>query len=322
MSSSAALTDVDELMAARRSLRGYVRRTPLAPSALSVSLDGIDLRLKLENQQVTGSFKPRGAFHRLLRMSAEDLRRGVITGSAGNHGQGLALAARTLGAAATIVTPKNAAENKKEALRRSGAELIEHGADYDEAEAFALELAASRSMTFVHAFADRDVILGQATVGLEILEQWPQVQAVLVPVGGGGLISGVAAAIKTFRPSVLVIGVESEASAAMHAALAAGTNTETPIGETIADGLAGRFVSEITLQWTQRYVDRMLLVSEAALREAMRRLLLEDRQVAEASGAAGVAAALLHRTDLPRNTVAIVSGANADADLLRAVLAG
>ncbi|NUO80734.1 threonine/serine dehydratase [candidate division KSB1 bacterium] len=266
---------------------------------------------KLENLQRTGSFKFRGAMNSLLQLDAQTLAKGIVTASAGNHGLGVAVAAHMRGCAAKIFVPENIASAKKQKLQALGAELIIAGRDYDEAEAAAQSHAQAHALPFIHAFDDEEVIAGQGTVGLEILAQLPSAGTVIVPVGGGGLLGGVSLAAKSLPSATKIYGVQSEASPAMHAALAQGRVVETPIAETIADGLAGRFVTEKTLRLAQKYCDEMLLVREPNIRGAMRELYVRHGWRVEGSAAVGIAAILEGKVDAAgRECAVIISGGN------------
>jgi threonine dehydratase len=220
--------------------------------------------VKLENRQITGSFKERGAANLLLQLSPEERRRGVVAASAGNHGLAVAFHAARLGMTAVIVMPEWAPLAEVTAARRHGAEVVLHGENFDEAYARAREIEADRHLVFVHPFDDPRVIAGQGTVGLELLAQVPALDAVLVPVGGGGLIGGVALAVKAERPGVSIVGVQAEEVAAMTAALAAGARVTVPAATTIADGIAVRRVGEHTFDLARRYVDRLVTVTEGS----------------------------------------------------------
>jgi len=308
--------NLEKIYQARENIVSFVRKTPLELSYFLSDVAATDVHLKLENWQKTGSFKIRGALNKICTLTPEEKARGIITASAGNHGLGVACAARLHGISGKIVVPQNASQAKIRALERYDVELIVHGADYDDAEAIALEIQRNEQLTFVHAFDDAEIIAGQGTIALEILEQLAEVQTIVVPVGGGGLISGLAVAAKALRPEIRVVGVQSEASPAMVAALQAGKIRETPIAGTIADGLAGRSVSERTLHLVQTHVDDVILVSENAIRQAMRMLLAEEHMVAEGSAAVGVAALLEQKFQASGATVVIITGRNVAADVI------
>ncbi|MCB1173486.1 MAG: threonine/serine dehydratase [Leptospiraceae bacterium] len=316
---------LDSIQKRWQEIQPLVDRTPLIALPVQANEGGQRCWLKLENFQRTGSFKARGAASKLIHLqkSSPD-KTGVITGSAGNHGLGLSAAASALGMAATIVVPRNAAAPKVAALQRYPIELILQGADYDAAEELAREIARQRGLEFVHAFSDPEVITGQASLGLEILEQSAaggiNIDTLIVPVGGGGLIAGVAAAVKQSRPQIRVLGVQSATSPAMFQALAQGRVVETPIGETWADGLAGRFVTDLTLEYARQYVDQVFLVSEEAIRRAMQVLIRTTGLVVEASAAASLALVLDQPAVCGSETACILTGRNVDLQLVRQLI--
>jgi threonine dehydratase len=287
------LQDIEQ---ARRRISGHVRRTPLiGASALSRPLPGGLLTLKLESLQVTGSFKARGATHKALTLSPEEARRGLVTASGGNHGLGVAYAGRLIGAPVTIYLPANAPASKAERLEQWGARVLRHGAVWDEADAEA-RLAADRDgLTYVHAFADPAVVAGQGTIGLEIFEDAPETDLLLVSIGGGGLISGVATAAKALRPHVRVIGVEPEGAPTLFESLRAGSVVELERITTAANTLAPRRSDPLNFEIVRSTVDEIVLVSDEEMREAARWLWFEMGIAAELSGAAAVAALLTGR---------------------------
>ncbi|MDQ7054046.1 MAG: threonine/serine dehydratase [candidate division KSB1 bacterium] len=303
-----------DILQAHRRIRAFVHATPLLPSAFWPGL-----HFKMECWQKTGSFKIRGALNAVLALSPQD-KRPLVAASAGNHGLGVAFAAQKLRRRVIIFVPKSVSPAKLNALQAMGVQVQLGGRDYDEAEALALQFAAQKGYPFVHAFAAPEVIAGQGTVGLEIAEVLPEVQAVVVPIGGGGLISGVALAIKTLLPGVRVIGVQSEASPAMHAALQAGRVVETPVQPSLADGLAGRFVHETTLALTQRYVDEVVLVSEASIAQAMHLLLARHKWVVEGSAAVGLAAWLEGSIPSAGTCAMILTGGNVSTAVIDGLL--
>ncbi len=284
------------------------------------------LLVKPEGLQPIGSFKLRGAFNKIAQLSAAERARGVITYSSGNHAQGVAFAARAVGAKAVIVMPSNAPAVKVAATRALGAEIVIVGPGTVERQVRAEALAGEFGYVIIPPFDDRDIISGQGTCGLEILHDRPEVDLVLVPVGGGGLLSGVAAAVKLTRPQARVVGVEPElasdaAESFKSGAIVAFTGEQT--GRTAADGLRTQRVGELNFAHMQAYVDDIITVSEAEIREAMRRVIYATRLVPEPSGAVAVAAALFHPDELPaaQHTVAILSGGNVEPELLRSILA-
>ncbi len=306
--------------AAARRIRPFVRRTPLVPSPALSEATGAEVALKLECWQVTRSFKVRGAYNFLLSLGPAARGVGLVAASAGNHALGVAHAARGLGFEATLMVPTGASRGKVEATRRLGARVVERGATYDEAEDAALELASQTKALFVHAFDDPRVGEGQGTVGLELAEDWPEVDDVVVPVGGGGLAAGVAMAVKEARPGVRVIGVQPEASAPMAASFGAGRFVEVPIGPSLADGLAGR-TSRSSFERCRAWLDGVWTVSEPAIARAMVWCLERERLVVEGSGAVGVAALLeAGRAFSGRRVAVVLTGGNVDGAVLRGVM--
>jgi threonine dehydratase len=312
------LRDIEQARA-RVGVAIYV--SPCARSqALSERL-GCELYLKLENLQMTGSFKERGAFNKLALLSEEQRAAGVIAASAGNHAQGLAFAAKHFGVRATIVMPVGTALIKRSATLAHGAEVILHGESYDDAAAEAARLAVERGLTSVPAFDDDAVIAGQGTIGLELLEQVPNLDAVVVPVGGGGLAGGIAVAIKSHRPEVAIYGVQAELVPSMHEALRLGAPVLVEPARTLADGVAVRRVSARTLELASRYLDRIALVGEEEIAQAVLLLLELEKTVAEGAGAAALAAALQGELPLEgKRVVVLVSGGNIDVNLLSRII--
>jgi threonine dehydratase len=316
------LNDISE---ARARLRGVTVHTELIQSPLgeyAAGSDGRKLYLKPENLQPIGAFKLRGAYNKIASLSLEERSRGVITYSSGNHGQGVAYSARALGAKAVIVMPNNAPSVKREAVASMGADIVLVGPGSLERQTRAEELAAQHGYVIVPPFNDEKIIAGQGTMGLEILEDLPEVETVLVPVGGGGMISGVAAAIKLSKPSAKVIGVEPELAADAQASLRSGKivqSTAERTSRTIADGLRTQSIGAINFEHIQRYVDDILTVSEYEIRQAMQWLATNPKTVAEPSGAVAVAGFLFHQDQLPSSAVnvAIISGGNIDPQLLQ-----
>ena len=305
------LHDVEQ---ARRRIAGHVRRTPLiAASALSRPLPGGPLTLKLESLQVTGSFKARGATHKALTLSPEETRRGLVTASGGNHGLGVAYAGRLIGAPVTIYLPANAPASKAARLEQWGARVLRHGAVWDEADAEARLAAERDGLTYVHAFADPAVVAGQGTISLEIFEDAPDTDVLLVSIGGGGLISGVAAAAKALRPHVRVIGVEPEGAPTLYESLRAGSVIELERITTAANTLAPRRSDPLNFEIIRSTVDEIVLVSDEEMREAARWLWFEMGIAAELSGAAAVAALLTGRAgEKALHPCALVCGAGTD----------
>jgi threonine dehydratase len=310
----------EEISEAQSRIKDYIfEKTPL------IGLEGLgndSIYLKLENLQVTGSFKIRGAANKLVKLASSRDSRGIITASAGNHGQAMAMCALKLGMKATIVCPETTPQVKVNKIRQFHPELVLHGTIYDEAEEYAQKLARKEALEYVSPYNDTDVIAGQGTIGLEIINQLKDPGAVIVPVGGGGLISGIAIAIKTVSPKTEVIGVQSEASPSMYESFLAGRQLDARVEDSIADGLSGNFEQgSITLELIRKFVDRMVLVKEISIRKAIR-FLWERGQVVEGSGAAPLAALLENPSLIPagRKGVLVLSGANIDFDKLKAVI--
>ena len=318
------LVTLAEFRAAQERLRGVAVHTPLVrferpgePAALWVKAEGL---------QPIGSFKLRGAYNKIAQLAAGERARGVITYSSGNHAQGVAYAARAVGARAVIVMPANAPQVKVRATRMLGAEIVTVGPASAERKNKAEELAAEFGYCLIPPYDDRDIIAGQGSCGLEVVADRPEVDLILAPVGGGGLLSGVAAAIKLTRPAARVVGVEPELASDAVESFKTGaivTLTGDQTSRTAADGLRTQSIGELNFAHIQAYVDDMVTVTEAEIREAMRQMIFSTRLVPEPSGAVAVAAVLFHRDQLPpaRETVAVMSGGNVEPSVLRFVLA-
>ena len=315
------MIEAADIHAARGRLAGTIYETPCPYSETLSALTGARVFVKLENLQMTGSFKERGAANLLLQLSPDERRRGVVAASAGNHGLAVAFHAARLGVSAVIVMPEWAPLAKVTAARRRGAEVVLHGDNFDEAYARAREIEAARELVFVHPFDDPRVIAGQGTIGLELLEQVPGLDAVLVPVGGGGLLGGVALAVKTERPAVQVIGVQAREVPGMASALAAGTRVTVPAATTIADGIAVRRVGEHTFDLARRHADRVVTVAEEEIANAILLLLEIEKTVVEGAGAVSLAALANRRVALEGRTVAlVVSGGNIDVNVIARII--
>lgn len=282
---------------------------------------GLPLYLKLENLQRTGSFKERGALHKLLALAETERRRGVIAASAGNHGQGVAYHAGVLGIPAEIVMPMAAPQVKVAATRAYGAEVILDGASYDEACEEALRRQREQGRVFIHPFDDPEVIAGQGTIGLELLEQTPDLEAVVVPVGGGGLIAGIGCALKESNPRIRVIGVETEKLPSMLRAREAGGPVTIGAEATVADGIAVRRAGDCTFPLVSRYVDEIVTVDDEEIASAILTLLEQEKTLAEGAGAAALAAVVQAKIELHgRTTAVVVSGGNIDVTLLAKII--
>ncbi|WP_018586556.1 threonine ammonia-lyase [Salinispora arenicola] len=314
------LVGLDDVRAARELLAGVVRTTPLEPSRpLSGALGG-PVWLKCENLQRAGSYKVRGAFVRISRLSAAERAEGVVAASAGNHAQGVALAAGLVGTHATVFMPVNAPLPKVAATKGYGAQVELVGNTVDESLVAAQTYAERTGATLIHPFDHRDVVAGQGTVALEILEQCPQVRTIVAGVGGGGLVSGIAVAAKALRPDVRVVGVQAASAAAFPPSLAAGEPVRLPSFGTIADGIAVGRPGELTFRHVRALVDEVVTVREEDISRALLMLLERGKQVVEPAGAVGVAALLSGAVDVEAPVVAVLSGGNIDPLLMLRVI--
>jgi threonine dehydratase len=298
------------------------RETPLEYSYPFSERTGAAVYLKLENFQRTGSFKIRGAINRIATLSAAEREAGVVTASAGNHAQGVALAATRAGVDSTIVMPKHAPISKVKATRRYGGRVVLHGVDYEEAQTRAHEIEAAEDRTYVHAFDDEAVMAGQGTIGLEILDQQPEVETVVVPIGGGGLIAGIATAIKTQRPDVRIIGVQAEGASSVVESLQKGEIHTRESVDTVADGIATRSVGERTFEVIQERVDEVVTVSDEEIALALTLLLERSKTLVEGAGAVALAALLEERFDYHDDEVIVpaLCGGNIDMNVLTTVI--
>ncbi len=301
-----------DIYKAKKVISPFVRRTPFEYSKLLSDLTGGEVWLKYENRQLTGSFKIRGAANRMLAMVEGERRQGVITASAGNHGQGVGYMARELNVRARVFVPQNSPEVKRAAMRNLGVELIIHGSEYMEAENLAIKTAKQEDVTFISAYNDPLIIAGQGTVGLEMLEDNPDLNMILVPLGAGGLAGGVAVSWKSI-PSVAIIGVQSHASPVMHSSLKAGRIIDVPLKDSIAEGLHGGIEpGSITFNLC-KLLDNAILVEEKTIREAMRLMIFRHREVVEGAGAVGIAALMEHPQRFEGKKIGvIISGGNLD----------
>ena len=297
----------------------HVHRTPLMTSRTLGEETGFDVRLKAELFQRTGSYKIRGPLVKLSRLTEEERDRGVVCSSAGNHAQGVALAAAMLGVRPVVCMAENATPSKIAATKGYGAEVVLEGSIWDDADRKARELVVSEGFTYVHPFDDVDLISGQGTVGVEILEDWPEVEIVVVPIGGGGLISGVSAAVKQERPEVRIVGVESADGPAMKTSVEAGELVTLEHCDTIIDGLRVKRVGELTFDLVQRFVDEIVAVPDATIFENVLWTMAHTKLVVEGAAAAPVAALREGLVDAPAGTkvVCVLSGGNIDLSQLR-----
>jgi len=305
------MLELSEVYNASRVLKGVARRTPIM-FASRINPEA-KVYLKCENLQNTGSFKLRGAYYKISQLSDEEKSRGVIACSAGNHAQGVALGATRNGIKSIICLPAGAPLSKVEATKGYGAEVCLVPGVYDDAYAKAVELRDEHGYTFVHPFDDEKVIAGQGTIGLEIIEDMPEVEAVIVPIGGGGLISGVAFAVKSLRPDVKVYGVQSEGAPSMYESIKEGKRIHLDSVKTIADGIAVKEPGENTFELISKYVDEVVTVSEDEIAAAILTLMEQKKLVAEGAGAVAVAAAMFNKVPVKgKNVVCVVSGGNID----------
>lgn len=300
----------------------FVHRTPLLTSRILSEETGLDVRLKAEMLQRTGAYKIRGALAKLAALSEGERGRGVVCSSAGNHAQGVALAAAMLGVRAVVVMAENATPSKIAATRGYGADVVLHGSIWDEADARARDLVESQGLTYVHPFDDLDLIAGQGTLGLELHEQWPELEVVVVPIGGGGLISGVAAALKGANPAVRVVGVESAGGPAMKRSVERGELVTLDRVDTVVDGLRVRRVGERTFELVRELVDDLVEVPDEAIAENVLWVMSRCKLVVEGAAAATVAALREGRVAGPPGTrvVCILSGGNLDLSQLQGLL--
>lgn len=310
-----------DVTAARERLRGSIYYSPCPHSQMLSALTGQQVYLKLENLQMTGSFKERGALNRIATLTPEQAARGVVAASAGNHAQGVAYHATKRGIRALIVMPLATPLVKVTATRGFGAEVVLHGANYDEACVEATRLCETEGMTFIHPFDDSVVMAGQGSIGLELLEQVPQLEAVVVPIGGGGLIGGIACAIKESRPDIRVVGVQTSRLPSMSVAVEQHHPVTLDPSTTIADGIAVRRAGDVTFPVVDKYVDEIVTVDEDEIASAILVLLEREKTLAEGAGATALAALLQKKTSLQgRHTAVLVSGGNIDVTLLSRII--
>ena len=310
---------IDNVYRASHALRSVVRKTDLIPAPKLAP--GTELYLKTENLQITGSFKVRGAYYKMTRLTEEERARGVIACSAGNHAQGVALAAKKNGIPAVICLPDGAPISKVEATKSYGAEVCLVEGVYDDAYRRALELRDERGYTFIHPFNDEDVIAGQGTIALELADQLPDMDAVIVPIGGGGLISGIAYTVKTLNPNVKVYGVQAAGAPSMARSIADHHIEELSSVATIADGIAVKKPGDLTYEICEKYVDEIVTVTDDEISAAILALMEQHKLVTEGAGATAVAAAMFGKIDLAgKKTVCLLSGGNIDVTILSRVI--
>jgi threonine dehydratase len=310
-----------DIEAARKRIADSIFLSPCPASETISRLTGTKAFLKLDNLQMTGSFKERGACNKLMTLTSEERARGVITASAGNHAQGVAYSSSRLGIDAVIVMPEPTPLIKVQNTQRLGAHVVLHGASYDDAAEHAMKLMAEQGRVYIHPFNDPLVMAGQGTIGLELLEQNPYLEAVIVPIGGGGLAAGVAVALKETNPRIKVYGVQTTAFPSMKQAVAAGSPVLLGPGRTIADGIAVKRAGDRTLEVILRYLDDIALVDDEEVAEAILVLLEREKTVAEGAGAAPLAALLNHRLPVEgKRTAILVSGGNIDVNFMSRII--
>jgi threonine dehydratase len=316
------ITPQDVYLAKRR-IASIAKKTPLIQSSALSQLVDRNLYLKLENYQVTGSFKIRGAINKIMSLSNEERERGVITVSSGNHGRAVAYVARKLGLKATVCVPLPVPQNKQQSIKDLGAELVVKGENADEAMVYADRLTVERGMTMVHPFDDLAVIAGQGTIGLELLEEFPEIDTVIVPLSGGGLMSGIAFTLKTANPYIHVVGVSMESGAAMIESLKSGKIVEVLETPTLADALAGGLNqdNQYTFSMVQEYLNEAVLVSEEDIAKGIVFCIREHQMVVEGGGVVGISALLSKKIEkLGKNVAVIISGGNLSVDILTTLL--
>ncbi|MCD4823376.1 MAG: pyridoxal-phosphate dependent enzyme [Phycisphaerae bacterium] len=317
MNPEMSMLTLQDVRQAAEYIRGKVIRTPLVEAREISEVLGCTLSLKLENFQLTHAFKARGNLNKIRHLRG-CCRNGVITASTGNHGQGLAMAAALSKIPARVVVPECSPQTKREAIVNYGADILVHGSDYHQACEHAHTLAEQEQWTYVHSFDDADIMAGQGTIGLEILEDTPAVDVVLAPIGGGGLVSGLLVALKESRPDVKVIGVQTTAFPSMAESMRQGRVTSVPEGQTIADGVAVRRPGELPFTVIRQYIDDIWLVDEPDIRRAMNMLIKRAKIIPEPAGAVTLAGAMTRQDEIAGKQVAIVvSGGNVDATLLK-----
>jgi threonine dehydratase len=313
---------LNDIQAARRMLRDVIIHTPILPAERLTADLGVPVYYKAECTQRSGSFKIRGAYNTISRLEPHERARGVIAHSAGNHAQGVALAAQLLGTPATIVMPERAPLTKVAATRRLGAEVILHGTTFDDAGAYAREIQRERGLTYVHAFNDERIIAGQGTIGLEIVEDLSGLTMLIVPIGGGGLISGIALAAKALLPDIRIVGVQAAGCSSIQTSLAQGAPFTAPTAQTIADGIAVKRPGELTLPIIRDLVDAVVTVDDDEIARGIAHVVQNTHLVVEGAGAAGVAA-LLSGQIVPQageKVCIVLSGGNIDGNLLARVI--
>ncbi len=316
------MPNLNDIKNAKKRLEGITSNTPFAYAPILSEISGYNVYLKKENLQRTGSFKIRGAFNKIAILVEEGKTNGVVAASAGNHAQGVAYAAKHFGISGTIVMPESTPLTKVVGVKELGSEVILHGSNYDEAYEFAISYAKENNKDFVHPFADKEVIAGQGTIMIEMLQEQPDLDAAVIPVGGGGLISGCAIAARAIRPQMQIIGIAAEGAPAMKQSFDAKKPIDTTSVRTIADGIAVRDTSPVTLEYILKNVNRMDLVCEDEIANAILFLLERQKLMVEGAGAVGVAALMHGHLNLPKGSKIgiILSGGNIDVTMLSLII--
>ncbi|MDD5162955.1 MAG: threonine/serine dehydratase [Candidatus ainarchaeum sp.] len=314
--------NMSDIQNAHCRIKQHIKKTPLKHSNFFSLFCGGNVYLKLENHQITASFKIRGALNKMLQLTEEDKAKGVITASAGNHAQAVAICAEKLGLSAKIVVPKTTPQKKIDKIKIHEVKLLLYGKTYDEAEQKAISIAEEENRTYISPYNDKLVIAGQGTIGLEILEDLPKIDVILVPVGGGGLISGIGIAVKNKNPTIKLIGVQSNASPVMYKSLKAGKIVDVAIKNSIADGLSGGIEKgSVTFEICQKYVDEIILVNETTIQKAIKMLWENQKEISEGAGAVGLAAILENKKRFKnKTTVVVISGGNIDDDIFKKII--
>jgi threonine dehydratase len=312
---------IENIQQAKQRLQTIIRPTPLAYAPILSATSGGDIYLKKENLQLTGSFKLRGAFNKIAKLSESERAKGVVAASAGNHAQGVAYSSKHFGCEATIVMPEATPLLKVSGVKSHGATVVLHGANYDEAYKYATDFATKHDKTFVHPFADDDVIAGQGTIGLELLEELDDIDMIIIPIGGGGLISGIASAVKQLKPSIKIIGVVASGARAMKESFEAKTPIDSLSVKTIADGIAVRDVTPKMLENVVELVDEIIEVEDTEIASAILFLLEQHKLVVEGAGATGTAAIMHNKIDVKGKKVVLpLSGGNIDVTMLAQII--
>lgn len=315
------LPSLADIMNAKKVLEQVVKKTDLERSKSFSSMSGANVFIKLENLQSTGSFKVRGAFYRISKLNADDCKDGILCASAGNHAQGVAFAATNLGVKSTVFMPEFAPPLKVAATKAYGAEVILKGNSFNDAYEAAMEFYKSSNATFIHPYNHPDIIAGAGTIGVEIFEQLNNIDMIFVPIGGGGLISGIAIAIKNLNPNIKIIGVEAEGAHSMRVSLDKGELTPFVSGNTIADGIAVKSPGNLNFEAVQKYVDDIVVVNDNEIARTTYRLLQRAKTLAEPSGAASLAAILSGKINVEnKNVVSVISGGNINTSILEQII--